>query len=287
MDWMITFLIRNNLLSLLSFQAKPDTMAHMPKEKSMPLPYEESSPRSTNVMYIRGIPFQCPGSGNKGQSDAVAPRPRPAETCANRLLARRLAAEAPGVGTGRVEARVQAGLMESRRAVRVFTDRIVPMRRLRELVLTACATGPGEKVRPVGFVMVEARDVTSRIADMVASWLRREGLSLDVAGRETDARRVLFGGAPHLAVAHGPAGVAGVAEACALAVARLEWAAAKAGLGSCCAGELVQAAVGDSAVAAALSVPSGHAVYAALLLGQPAVAAANPDCPPDTTIIWL
>jgi nitroreductase len=79
----------------------------------------------------------------------------------------------------------------------------------------------------------------------------------------------------------------GTPEACALAVARLEWVAAAAGLGTCFAGELVQAALVDTSIATALSVPHGHTVFGAVLLGFPAVSASRPETPPDTTILWL
>jgi hypothetical protein len=258
----------------------------------MALTYEESSSRSTNVMYIRGIPFQCPGAGKNARAasplqEAAARRVRRAETCANRLFARGVAPEESGVGISRAEAQVHAGLMESRRAVRLFTDQGVPMRQLRQLVVAACSNTPAEFRGLARFVVVESGDAMSRTAGEVAAWLRREGMGLDGPGGEPDARRMLFGGAPHVAIAHGPVHSPKSPEACALAVARLEWAAAGAGLGTCFAGELVQAANADSSVAAALAVPHGQAVYAALLIGYPSVAVAKPGTPADTMFIWL
>lgn len=254
----------------------------------MSLTYEESSPRSTKVLYIRGIPYQCPGSG-KGLQDAPAEPPAKrhrAETCANRLFARRLSGEENGAGLTRVEARVHAELMESRRALRRFTGRGVSMRELRRLVMTACAADSGKKGPQARFVVVESAQVMGRLGEMVLAWLRREGLGPDGPGATGDGGWTLFGGAPHVAVVHAPADVTGAPEACARAVARLEWLATGAGLGTCFAGEFVQAATADPAMAAALAVPSGHVVYAALLMGYPAV----PDLPeqlPDTTILWL
>lgn len=254
----------------------------------MPLTYEESSSRSTKVMYIRGIPFECPDGAKKDEvapTEAPARRRRP-ETCANRLLARRLAGDETAAGLTRVEARVHAGLMESRRAVRLFTGQGVPLRVLRRIVLAACGPTFGRSKSLAGFVLVESGAVMEHIADMVTDWLRREGLGQDGPGAAADARRTLFGGAPHLIVVHGAASGGRAAEACAKAVARLEWCAAGAGLGTCFAGELVQAATDDTAVAAALSVPHAHVVYAAMLVGFPEVPVL-PERLPDTTLIWL
>lgn len=256
----------------------------------MSMTFEKSDSRSRKVMYIRGVPFVCPDSGKSRTEtppEAVAQMARRLDFCANRLLARRLLSAESAAVPLRSEARVHAGLMERRRAVRVFADQAVPMRQLRALVLSACDQGDVPSARRASFVVVESRKVMIEIADILAAWLRREGLGLDSPDPQVDARRLLFGGAPHLAVVHGRLGVPGAAEACALAVARLEWAAAAAGLGSCFAGELVQAALADSAVAAALTVPYGHTVYGAVLLGVPAVTRPASETPPDTTILWL
>ncbi|WP_300159422.1 nitroreductase family protein [Solidesulfovibrio sp.] len=177
--------------------------------------------------------------------------------------------------------------MKSRRYVRVFADRIVPMRVLRDLVAAACRPVPGESSGRARFVMLESAAAMDNAADLAAGWLRREGILADGLGPDAKAREVIFGGAPHMAVAFGPADDAAAAAACSLAVARMEWIAAGLGLGVCFAGEMVRAAAGCEELAAAMAIPSSATVYAALFLGYPGSREAHVGAAPGTRIIWL
>jgi hypothetical protein len=249
---------------------------------------EESKSSRQDIMYIRGIPFKCPTSGDK----APVPDPdarqdfRPAADCPSRQLVRCLSGDASQPAPDGPTARVQAGLMRNRRSVRVFTEQVVPMRTLRDLLIQAGAD-LGKTSRLIRFVMVEAAPAMERIRGQVEAWLVREGRSLKDDSREAAPDKGIFGGAPHLAVVHGPRGVAGAAEACAMALARLEWAAAGAGIGACFAGEFLQAAAADTALAADLTIPDTHTAYGALLLGYSSFHVRDPKGASRIKTVWL
>lgn len=211
------------------------------------------------AMYIRGVPFydNTVGSGNtqdaRDASSAGQDRPRAASTwCVG--------------GQGKIVGQEQAAFIKARQAARRYVAKGVSMALLRQLVATAAANDRHGRAR---FVMVESPAAMDRLAGLLAAWMRREGALLDGPNPTGDVRQLTLHGAPHLAVVHGPAGDSPAAAACREAMARLEWAAASAGLGTCCVGALVQAAAVDPALAAALSMPQGHLVHAALVLGQP------------------
>ncbi|WP_158306987.1 nitroreductase family protein [Solidesulfovibrio fructosivorans] len=190
-------------------------------------------------------------------------------------------------GISRAESESQAKIVRRRRSVRVFADRRLSMRELRDLIGSVAKGLTDGRTDPARFIVVEASRTMARVTGLAARWLRREGLLADGVAPDADAGRIVFGGAPHLVVAYGESGSAKAAEDCALAMARLEWAGAAMGLGSCFAGEIVRAAAGSPELAAALSVPSGHTVHAALFIGYPGFAPRQQETTPGVRIIWL
>lgn len=273
---------------------------------------EEGKVVAGNIMYIRGVPFNCPTTAATDREKAVtvvpvSPTPpavavksKPARVegcehalevntgfCTDNLLPGRAMAAAGRCGRLGTVSLAQAELMKSRRSVRVFADNAVSMRVLRDLVAAASLPEPGETPGLARFVMVESTGAMDRVTELAAAWLRREGILADGLGPEAKAREVVFGGAPHMAVAFGPRGDAAAAAACSLVVARLEWLAAGLGLGACYAGEMVRAASGCPELAAALSLPDTAEAYAAVFLGQPGTRRERPAVIPGTRIVWL
>ena len=270
--------------------------------------HQEAQAKAQPIMYIRGIPFRCPVPAGKAGAvsaidknvDTAAPSktsdvPAQAAKTAkattlfapSNLLARFGTACGSRAGISRAETEAQTRFVKSRRAVRVFADKMVPMRLLRELITTV-ARDQGEVHSGLArFIVVEAAPAMDQVTRLAANWLRQEGVLADGAGPDADARKVVFGGAPHLAVAYGKSDSPADAEACAEAFARLEWAGAAMGLGTCFAGEMLRAAAASSALSAALSIPTGHTAYAALFIGYPGFAADQPEKAPGVRIIWL
>lgn len=273
--------------------------------------HHEAQAKAQPIMYIRGIPFRCPVPAGKAgavsvvdknvdtaaPSKASAAPTQAAQTvktakatplfAPSNLLARFGTACGSRAGISRAETEAQTRFVKSRRAVRVFADKMVPMRLLRELITTV-ARDQGEAHSGLArFIVVEAAPAMDQVTRLAANWLRQEGVLADGAGPDADARKVVFGGAPHLAVAYGKSDSPADAEACAEAFARLEWAGAAMGLGTCFAGEMLRAAAASSALSAALSIPTGHTAYAALFIGYPGFAADQPEKAPGVRIIWL
>ncbi|WP_162179638.1 nitroreductase family protein [Solidesulfovibrio alcoholivorans] len=186
-----------------------------------------------------------------------------------------------------VAGKAQQELMKSRRAVRVFADKVVGMRVLRGLVDGACFPLPGATAGLARFVVLESENAMDNASELAAAWLRREGFLADGLAPEAKARKVVFGGAPHMAVAYGPAGDDAAVAACSLAVARMEWLAAGQGLATCFAGEIVRAAAACPELFAALAIPSTATVCAAVFLGYPGSRNAGRENVPGTRITWL
>lgn len=274
--------------------------------------HHEAKETVSDIMYIRGIPFRCPETAKAKPAKVVpiaategAPASvasAPADTTSakagttapatpvfapSNVLARFGTACGCRAGISRAESESQAKIVRSRRSVRVFADRRLTMRELRDLIGSAANGLTNGRTDPARFIIVEAPRTMARVTGLAARWLRQEGILADGVGPDADAGRIVFGGAPHLVVAYGESGSAKAAEDCALAMARLEWAGAAMGLGCCFAGEIVRAAAGSSELAAALSVPSGHTVHAALFLGYPGFAPQQPENTPGVRIIWL
>ena len=251
----------------------------------MPLTLKKDNAARPNVMYIRGIPFKCPGSLRDIDTQATANAGPASCKVAGTRPSRQLSRFATSDGTRAVvskgEADSQGLFMNRRREVRVFSDRTVPMRQLRELL------DVDVEAHLLRFVMVEAPSSMDRITGLVSSWLRREGIMADDTGQDTEARKRVFGNAPHIAVINGRNDNIQSGAACALAAARLEWMASEMGLGACFAGEIVRAAVGSSEIAAALAVPTGYSAMAALLLGYPGQPAAGAGQSRPNWITWL
>jgi nitroreductase len=273
---------------------------------------------SVRIMSIRGIPFKCPLPSGKSDASASgdAPAASPAPVAPVTLQRRPSIKAAAAVGadvafrvnagfchdnllqgqanpaSGRcawtgVASKAQQELLKSRRSVRVFADKVIGMRVLRGLVDAACFPLPGATAELARFVVLESENAMNNASELAAAWLRREGFLADGLAPEAKARKVVFGGAPHMAVAYGPAGDDAAVAACSLAMARMEWLAAGQGLATCFAGEIVRAAAACPELFAALAIPSTATVYAAVFLGYPGSRNAGQENAPGTRITWL
>ncbi len=258
----------------------------------MTLMQKNAEIQAANVMYIRGVPFPCrtrsatdDAAAAKASGDTV--KREKERDCPGSLLAHIATADGARPVVARTEMQSQTAFLAGRRNVRVFSDKTVSMRTLRELVGLASGSEDDRRGGLARFIMVEAAPSMDRIAALTADWLREEGHWDGVSNDGDNARRRIFANAPHLAVVYGRTGTAKAVNACALAAARLEWAAMASGLGACFAGDLMRAAAGSSGLLSALSVPAGHAVMAAVLLGYPALPVEAAGTPCHNRIIWL
>jgi len=172
----------------------------------------------------------------------------------------------PALPPSAIDPGAVAGLFRSRRSIRAFRDEPVDRRTL-ERVLDLTRWAPTAVNRQtVQWVVVDERENIHRLAALTVEWMRANGQYPMMIGPWEQGRDMVLRGAPHLAIAHDAD--AGRID-CVIAAATLELAASAFGLGACWAGIFMHAARDVPAIAEALSLPPGHHVHAALMLGHP------------------
>ncbi len=169
--------------------------------------------------------------------------------------------------------------LRSRRSIRVYRDEPVERDILRRLIEVARYAPSGHNMQPVRWMVVQEAAEVRRLAGMTVDWMasvldarpeegRSMGLERFVRDRE-EGRDTVCRGAPHLVIAHGPAGSPVAATAATLALAYLELAAPSFGLGACWAGWLNAAARQWPPLGESLALPEGHAALGSMMVGRP------------------
>jgi nitroreductase/NAD-dependent dihydropyrimidine dehydrogenase PreA subunit len=168
-------------------------------------------------------------------------------------------------------------LLQARRSIRVFRDKVVP-RELVERVLDSARFAPsGVNLQPVGWTVLEGRERVHALAGGVIEWARllaeqkhplaeRFGFAGFVRGWEK-GRDIVLRDAPCVVIAHAPAGDPLGHGAAIIAMTYLQVAAAGLGLGTCWAGYLEMALGQSAAVVELAGVPEGRTARAASMLG--------------------
>ncbi|MBA4394150.1 MAG: ferridoxin, partial [Desulfobacca sp.] len=132
---------------------------------------------------------------------------------------------------------------------------------------------------PVHWLVIEDPQEVSRLAGLVADWMRylvNQGaefaitLHMDrvVEAWDKGMDRILRS-APHLIIAHGLKTLAPVQGACTIALTYLDLAAASFGLGTCWAGYFNAAANFYPPLLETLALPPDHLPYGAMMIGYP------------------
>ena len=167
--------------------------------------------------------------------------------------------------------------LRSRRSIRVYKDKPVERETLASLIDVVRYAPSGHNYQPVHWLVIQGRDEIKRLSGIVIDWMRlmiaaewpvAQEMHFDQAVHawENGVDRVLRD-APHLIVAHGPAGLKHVQSACTIALAYLELAAYSFGLGACWAGYFNAAANSHKPMQQALSLPENHQCYGAMMVG--------------------
>lgn len=173
----------------------------------------------------------------------------------------------------------QAGLfLRSRRSIRVYQDTPVEQKKLEQLIETASYAPTAKNLQHVQWVVIYNKNQVKRLGSMVIEWMR------DLLRKNPELARVskydvlvaqwdsgvdrIFRGAPHVIVAHAPAGPYTL-EDCSGALAYLELAAYSMGLGSCWAGYFTAATNFYQPLQEALALPPGHSCFGAVMVGYP------------------
>jgi nitroreductase len=201
---------------------------------------------------------------------------------------------APATSCG-ISAEQMAGFLSSKRSVRLFSDKLVDRTAIERLIQVARMAPSAHNGQNRGFVVLLDAGQIATVEAAVAGWYRRlliwlhpavlGALSLfaprlvqqfeeavpDLKRMVLDADRgasPIFRGAPCVIFIHGPKADPLARDDCLAAQHYLMLQAHAMGLGTCIIG---YATVAARAVQRHLRLPRGHRVFAATILGHPAV----------------
>lgn len=122
--------------------------------------------------------------------------------------------------------------------------------------------------REVGYTILHGRPQVEALLRDTVELMEAHGLYAGHTRNVRNGNDTLFRGAPCLILIHAPERILSETD-CATAAAYLELILPSLGLGSCWAGMLLEACAHGSP--AGLDLPEGHKLYAALMVGTPAV----------------
>jgi nitroreductase/NAD-dependent dihydropyrimidine dehydrogenase PreA subunit len=169
--------------------------------------------------------------------------------------------------------------LKARRSIRAYKSTLVPKEVIGRMLETARWAPSGHNRQPVSWTVLSGPEKVGVVSKGVIEWMRGA-----LSASHPAAERLGFGGlvrnwdkgedlicrrAPHLVFAHAPPTEMAAAGACTIAVTYLQLASFGHGLGTCWAGYVMAAMSLEPKLAQLLSLPEGHQVFAATLLGYP------------------
>jgi nitroreductase/NAD-dependent dihydropyrimidine dehydrogenase PreA subunit len=167
--------------------------------------------------------------------------------------------------------------LRSRRSIRSYANEPVDRDTLERLIKIASHAPSGRNTQPVHWLVVADPKKVQTVAGLVVDWMREVSVADPEAAKASRMDRlidswdagddVICRGAPHLVVAHAPGEDRFAASSCTIALTYLDIAAPALGLGSCWAGYVHAAATMYPPVLEAMSLPEGHAVHGAMMVG--------------------
>ncbi len=169
--------------------------------------------------------------------------------------------------------------LKSRRSIRVYKQQEVPRDLLAKLIDIASYSASAHNWQPLYWLVIENPKEVKRLAKLVADLMRvaiketpdlADLLHLHKVVADWDqGEDVITRGAPHLIIAHAPAGDPSAAVDASIALTYLELAAYSLGLGACWSGYLQVAITFYPHVMEALQLPEGHTGLGTMMIGYP------------------
>lgn len=186
--------------------------------------------------------------------------------------------------------------LKSRRSIRHFKDKPVNRTLIEKMIDIARYAPSGHNLQPVHWLVIEDKQEVHHLAELVVDWMRFMMVNMpefagpihmdrNVTAWEMGIDRVLHG-APHVIMAHAPANLPASQGSCMIALTYLELAAYSLGLGACWAGFLGMAAGHFPPLVNELSLPEGHQVFGAMMIGYPKYAYYRIPPRQEARIIW-
>ncbi len=166
-------------------------------------------------------------------------------------------------------------VLKTRRSVRVYADRPVDEKELKEVIELAAWAPSGNNKQPWTFTVITNKGLMDRLNERVKAILR-ESPDPYFANYARDPSYHIFYKAPALVLINGDMQVPSAMIDCQLAAENLFLAACAKGLGTCYMGFLLLAR-DDPQVRQWLRVPEGHGLMAATVIGYPAGTAPAPQ----------
>ncbi len=168
-----------------------------------------------------------------------------------------------------VDAEAVEALMKTRRSVRMFKDRPVPVEQLAKLLDIARYAPTASNSQQLSWVVLQDPAKTRAFAEMTAEWFRHSNIRPRLVEMWDQGREVFLRGAPHLLLACAPKDYRWGAVDCSIALTYMELAAASMGLGVCWGGLPTAAISASEPLARSLPLPEGQTVHGALMVGIP------------------
>ncbi|WP_417035411.1 nitroreductase family protein [Desulfovibrio piger] len=180
-----------------------------------------------------------------------------------------------GMSTGQLEetgaplsAAAAGRWLKARRAIRNFRPEAPDKALLRSALDVAAYAPTAHNAREVGYTILHGRPQVEALLRDTVELMEAHGLYAGHTRNVRNGNDTLFRSAPCLILIHAPERILSETD-CATAAAYLELILPSLGLGSCWAGMLLEACAHGSP--AGLDLPEGHKLYAALMVGTPAV----------------
>ena len=164
-------------------------------------------------------------------------------------------------------------LLKTRRAIREYEDRDVPLEIIKEIIKESCLAPSSHNGQPWQFIIVNNKNLLKRLSENI-----RKGLLADLEksgdphlkSHESilrDENFNFFYNAPSLVYILGPKGMSSLHRDCSLAGAYFMFSAAARGLGTCWDG--VGRHVRDPELLELIGVPEDCEIVAPIIVGYP------------------
>lgn len=175
-------------------------------------------------------------------------------------------------------------LFKGRRAVRNFLPEKVDAALLESALGFANYAPTAHNAREVSFIVMNGREKVETLFQQGVALLEEQGMYAKLTAQARQGRDLLFRGAPCVILIHAPERILSETD-CATAAGYLELALHGLGLGSCWAGMLIEACT--QKIPACVTLPAGHRLYAALMVGRPALQYARIPTRSAPLIRWI
>ncbi len=181
----------------------------------------------------------------------------------------------------RLDADRVSDLLKGRRSIRAFRSEPLPQATIAAMIDVARYAPSGHNSQPLAWTVLSDRGEIRRIAEATVSWMRGIVAAGSPLAAALDMKRIvalwdrgidcICRDAPHLIVAHAPAGLPSGAHTAAIAMTYLDVAGQPLGVGACWAGFVFVGAGISPELHAALGLPAGQQCAGIMMAGRPAV----------------